>query len=275
MADAVTDERVAGVLRPFVRAAVPVLQVLRESDPLRLGGRTQAAEVPPEERLDGAGQRTGVVGAFDTLVRTLDRMHLPGSTAWRGMSVGQRCDWWAGRVGTVVALAAGLPRFGGVVTSRLPIRNALGLAGQGLVLTAIAGEHGLTERGEVVRLLAKVLLDREIAPDVASGAVGGSREQDDARTAELTEEIEESRRKHGWVTPRAFLRTVWRMARALWEFHSELDKRPQGKLYHQLIGNVPVIGVVGGYLGERSALRTVARQGTRWIRANHPPRASS
>lgn len=254
MTEVLTEERVAAVLRPFVRATAPVLQVMRESDPLRLRGRFDAAEEPEADP-----------GVVRRLLRQLDGMQLPGSTVWDGMTVDQRCDWWATRVGRFLALVAGLPRFGGVITSRLPLRNALGVVGQGLVLSAIAAERGVTDQTVRVRLIAKVVLGRDLSEEVASGEVGGSRAEDDARTAELTEEIDSSRREHGKPTPKAVVRTVWRMARALWEIDSELDRRPQGNVFHDALGSVPVVGVIGGYLGERSGLRKAARRGGDWL----------
>ncbi|MEU6130556.1 hypothetical protein ABZ805_15390 [Saccharopolyspora sp. NPDC047091] len=357
MPEVLTDERVAVVLRPFVRATAPLLEVLREADPLRLRGRfaDTAADVevadiaagtedaasettaaaPEIERAEpetaaarevataseattapdaptapetttapenptapetptapendaadpaetgtgdptepGTGARsssaasadqTAEPGLLDKLLRQLDGMQLPGSSTWDAMSVDERCGWWVQRVGRLVAVAAGLPRFGGALTARLPIRNALGLAGQGMVLSAIAAEHGVTDRGTHVRLIAKVLLDRDLSPEIAAGERGGAPAEEDAKTAELTEELDEARRTGGGRM-RAVVRTVWRMARALWEIDSELDKRPQGRFYHEWIGNVPVVGVVGGYLGERSALRRIAKQGARWLR---------
>ncbi|PKW14437.1 hypothetical protein [Saccharopolyspora spinosa] len=251
MAEVLTDERIAAVLRPFVRATAPVLDALRESDPLRLRGRSEELELGESD------------GALRKVLRQLDGMQLPGSSAWDAMSVEDRCDWWASRVGRFLALVAGLPRFGGVITSRLPIRNALGITGQGLVLCAIAAEHGVTDRAVKVQLIAKVLLERELSAELAAGHA-----EDDERVSELTEDIEASRHEHGRATPKAVARTVWRMARALWEIDSELGKRPQGRFYHELLGSVPVVGVVGGYLGERSALRKVGRLGAQWLRRN-------
>lgn len=324
MADVLTDERIAGVLRPFVRATTPLLDVLRQSDPLRLRGRFEAtaaeaqaegaapAEPPGEaaatpreperaprnspddavepdladepdradqsdraqpdradadEVRDATGDEPGTgPGLLHKLLRQLDGMRLPGSSTWDAMSVDERCGWWAQRVGRLVAVVAGLPRFGGALTSRLPIRNALGLAGQGLVLSAIAAEHGVTDHATRVRLIATVLLDRELADDVASGARGDAQAEEDAKTAELTEDLDAAERSEG-SRLKAVVRTVWRMARALWEIDSELDKRPQGRFYHEWIGNVPIIGVVGGYLGERSALRRIGKLGAKWLRA--------
>ncbi|MDR7302816.1 hypothetical protein [Haloactinomyces albus] len=293
MAEVLTDERIAAVLRPFVRATAPVLQALREADPLRLrrrfrGGDEVTAEPPPEpQEFDpaeepseeehpggksaGGQEDPGEPGRLDRLMRRLDSMQLPGSSAWDAMTIDQRCDWWARRVGRFLALLAGLPNFGGVITSRLPIRNALGTVGQGLVLSAIASEHGVHDQAHQVRLIAEVVLDRALPRTVAEGTGTGAREHDDERTAELTEELEASRREHGRPTSAAVANTVWRMARTLWEIDSELDKRPQGRFHHEAIGSVPVLGVVGGYLGERSALRRVARHGSKWLRRNPPP----
>ncbi|MCX2733259.1 hypothetical protein OOZ19_23705 [Saccharopolyspora sp. NFXS83] len=322
MTEVVTDERVAVVLRPFVRASTPLLDVLRQSDPFRLRGRFE--DTAADAEAEGAAPADEVVageqqpqrnsphdaddadrvvarrpsasaspaipaapapsassarsassvedepdegpGLLHKMLRQLDGMRLPGSSTWDAMGVDERCDWWAQRVGRLVAVVAGLPRFGGVLTSRLPIRNALGLAGQGLVLSAIAAEHGVTDHPTRVRLIAKVLLDRDLAEGVASGARGGAQAEEDAKTAELTEELDAAERSGG-SRLKAVVRTVWRMARALWEIDSELDKRPQGRFYHEWLGNVPIVGVVGGYLGERSALRRIGKLGAKWLRA--------
>lgn len=276
MTEVLTDERVAAVLRPFVRAAAPVLAALRESDPLRLRKLRTAGTQPSEDvdvsdvaAEDGAGGAANDESPEPVKTSTmrrirgqLDAMWLPGSSAWQRMTVEQRCDWWVRRVGTFLALLAGLPNFGGVITSRLPLRNALGTAGQGLVLAAIAAEHGIDDRAAQVKLIAEVVFDRELSDELASGRGERARRLDDERTAELTEGLDA---KTGRGPARAVARTVWRMARALWEIDAELDKRPQGRLHHEAISSLPVVGVVGGYLGERAALRRAARQGRRWI----------
>ncbi len=48
----------------------------------------------------------------------------------------------------------------------------------------------------------------------------------------------------------------------------ELDKRPKGRFYHQILGMLPVIGMLGDYLGERSALKRAAKAATKWLAAN-------
>ncbi|SFD58435.1 hypothetical protein SAMN04487819_101128 [Actinopolyspora alba] len=285
MAEVITDERLAEVLRPFVRACDPVLRALRESDPFRLRGKFGPQPTGDDLRAGADGASGRATGELESVVdhrtdaasgsrrkntagllRRLDGMRLPGSSAWDAMTVSQRCDWWSLRVGRFLAAIVGLPRFGGVITSKLPLRNALGTVAQGLVLVAVAGEHGLHDRTEQVRMIAHVMLGRDMSREVAAG--GGSERQwteqrlvDERRAVELTGELTDGRRSR----PRALARAVWRMARALWEVHAALDARPQGRLHHEVLGSLPVVGVVGGYLGERAALRSIARKASKWI----------
>jgi len=260
MSEAITDRDVVRVLRPFVRATSPVLDALREADFLGLRGRSAGEELPED-----ADRRT-----VDRLLDRLARMRVPGTAAWAVMDIGQRTDWWVNRVGRVTALLAAVPGIGGALADRLPIQDALGAAGQGLVLCAVAGEYGVDE-AERGRLLAAVLFQRDITPELAvRPAAGSSRDEDDRRTAELAGELTESRRRHGRVTLRAVARTVWRLGRALWSLEDELGRRPQGRLHHQVLGALPGVGMIGDYLGERSALRRAARQGVAWITARPP-----
>ncbi|SDP21340.1 hypothetical protein SAMN04487905_102416 [Actinopolyspora xinjiangensis] len=276
MAEVITDERLAEMLRPFVRACDPVLSALRESDPFRLrggfdrrpggdavgaGGETFGELEPVGDGRNGADAVSGARrGSVAGPLRRLDGMRLPGSSAWDAMTVAQRCDWWSVRVGGFLAAIVGLPRFGGVVTSKLPLRDALGTVAQGLVIVAVAGEHGLHDRAEQVRLIAHVLLDRDIPREAAEGG-DRQRREDERRAAELSGELRRAARPRAG----ALVRAVWRMARALREVHAALDARPQGALRHEVLGSLPVVGVVGGYLGERAAFRTIARKASGWI----------
>src|SRR6185436_14687951 len=62
------------------------------------------------------------------------------------------------------SLVAAVPGLGGAVTSRLPITMALGAVAQGLVLCAVADEHGVHDEAEVVALLGAVLFRRDLSP---------------------------------------------------------------------------------------------------------------
>jgi hypothetical protein len=172
-------------------------------------------------------------------------------------------DWWINGVGRFTVLVASVPGLGGALADRLPLQNTLALAGQGLLLCAIAREHGVTDRADQVRLLAAVLFQRDIDPSLAAGVADA--EAEDRATAELTEELEEASAKHGKVTIRAAGRTMWKFGKTLWALGEELDKRPQGRFYHRVLGMLPVIGMAGDYLGERSALKRAAKAARKWL----------
>jgi hypothetical protein len=161
----------------------------------------------------------------------------------------ERVRWWLNRPGRLTALAASVTGLAGAVGDLLPLQDALGAAGEGLLLCAVAQAHGVTDVDTKVRLLAAVLFDREVAPPSEPGSPA-----------------EPPARRVG-VKPTA--RWLWRQGRLLMAMSDELEKRPKGRFYHRVLGMLPVVGMAGDYLGERAALRRTARAGTRWL-AEHP-----
>ncbi|MGH3623037.1 MAG: hypothetical protein ACRDQ5_14785, partial [Sciscionella sp.] len=254
----ISDQQVVGVLRPFVTVAAPLVDALREADPFGL--RQRLIDRPAGEGTDMSGASQT---ARDRLLDMFAGVHMPGTAAWAEMDVAARTGWWVGRVGRFVALLASIPGIGGALADRLPVTDALGTAGQGLLLCAIAGEHGITDTPTRVRLLASVLFDRTVSAELAAGAQPAERE----RVAELGEDIDASRRSGGRVTLRAMASTVWKLGKALRSLSDELDKRPRGRFYHKALGKLPVVGMLGDYLGERSGLERAAKAGTNWIHA--------
>lgn len=246
---AITDDHVVRVLCPFVRATRPLLDALRESDPFGL--RQRATTGKAADDAERSIRRN--------LLDRLSSVRAPGTPAWAAMDVAQRVDWWVDRVGRFIPLVAAVPGLGGALADRLPVQDALGAAGQGLLLCAIAGEHGIRDENAQVRMLAAVLFHRTLKP------VAEPPPEVEQQAAELTAELDESRRKRGAVTLRAVAGTVWRLGRLLWGLGDELGKRPQGRWYHTALGQLPVVGMLGDYLGERKALRRAAAAGLRWI----------
>ena len=61
---------------------------------------------------------------------------------------------------------------------------------------------------------------------------------------------------------------LWRQGRMLVAISDELEKRPHGRFYHRALGMVPVVGMAGDYLGERSGLKRAAKRGRKWIDAH-------
>jgi hypothetical protein len=251
----ISDGQIVAVLRPFVRACGPVLDSLRDADPFGL--RTRA----PTEL---AGVESGLKAK---LVNGVTSVKVPGTDAWARMSAADRSSWWMNRVGRFAALLTAIPGLGGALAGRVPVQHTVGAASQGLLLCAVAGEYGVTDVGTRVRLIASVLFGRDIAPGFAAG-------HDDAAeagaTARLTEDLTASERKNGKATVGAAAGTLWRLGRSLRELTEELEKRPRGRLLHRAIGKVPVVGVAGNYLSERSELRDAWQRAHGWLTEHAP-----
>lgn len=238
MAEPITDERVAAVLRTFVRGCDPMLPRLRDID----------VDVAPDDtEVDH--------GLLAKVRQRVGQVRWPGSTNWAQLSAEDRSDWWVSRVGRLTALAASVTGLAGALGDRLPLQDILGAAGQGLLLCAIAGEHGVTDRATRVRLLAAVLFEREIDPAVAAGTGG---EPD-------TVEEPPAGSKVGLKAAATWL---WRQGKLLLAVSDELGKRPHGRFYHRVLGMLPIVGMAGDYLGERSALKRAAKAADKWLHHN-------
>lgn len=235
VADPITDERVAAVLRAFVRGCDPMLPRLRDID----------VDVAPDD--------AEVDQSLLRKVRNkVAEVRWPGSTSWARLSAEERSDWWVSRVGRLTALAASVTGLAGALGDRLPLQDILGAAGQGLLLCAIAGEHGITDRATRVRLLASVLFERDLDPTVAAG---------DGTEPEAVPEPPKDRK----VGLKPAATWLWRQGRLLLAVSDELEKRPHGRFYHRALGMLPVVGMAGDYLGERSALKRAAKAADHWL----------
>ena len=56
------------------------------------------------------------------------------------------------------------------------------------------------------------------------------------------------------------MRTLWRLARTLLSIDDLLDERPRGNLFARALAKVPVVGLAGGWLDERGAIRKAAEE---------------
>lgn len=235
MAEAISDRQIVAALRPFVRAAGPVVAAMRT--PGRLRG--------------------------------FAAMKVPGSVAWHGLSAQVRTMWWINRVGRLTALVTAIPGLGGAMADRLPVQDGLGAAAQGLLLCAIAEEHGVHDLAGRVRLLAWVLFKRDVDPALVAGknddpsSSAEAKNAEDAEVARLTGDFGRQMKRR--VTIAACAAALWRLARLLMAISGELEKRPRGRFYQRALGALPVVGMLGDYLAERSALRHSARATAKWL----------
>ena len=165
------------------------------------------------------------------------------------MPPAQRAAWWADRVSRVAAGVSAAPRFAGKLADLLPLQNTVGSAVQSLVVVGVATEHGLTDPAARVSLLARVLLDRELPADRVRALLRPD------RVGYVDEAFGDRRRG-----VRGAARSLWRVSRLLSRVDDALDARPKGKLRHRALGQLPVVGVVGGYAAEREGLRRAAQR---------------
>lgn len=249
----ISDDAVAAVLRPFVRATRPLLGTLSDADPFGFQARArQAAQGAPTKV-----QRTFRNRVVDRLAST----RAPGTAAWAQMDTHAKTNWWVRRVGRVTSLVAAIPGFGGAITSKLPVSSALGAVAQGLVLVAIADEHDMHDEVDVVALLGAVMFRRDLCPPARAELSPASDAAIDARAAELTAGLENEKKP----TLRRVGGALWRMGRALLAVEGELGKRPRGGRITRWLSLIPVVGVAGKYLGEWSGLKKAAKAGEEWI----------
>ncbi|WP_103380416.1 hypothetical protein [Pseudonocardia dioxanivorans] len=285
MAEPIPDAAIVAVLRPFVRASRPVLDGLRDADAFGLrhraasaapvSGRAAAGRAPAagaaadsagsdraaagRAAADGAAADGGDRQLRERLLDALAAVRVPGTAGWVAMDVAARCRWWIYRVGRVTTVAAAVPGLGGALARTLPVSAALGLAGQGLLLCAIAGEHGIDDEETVVAMLASVLFDRALTVRRLDAAADAAV---DEKAEELTGDLRDGQ---GRSTVRRVATALWRLGRALYAVEGELDKRPHGRFYHEAIGLLPGVGAVGKYLGEWSGLKRASKQAHRWL----------
>lgn len=254
---AISDEQVIGALKVVVRGSGPVLDALVRTDPLSLKRRTHL-------RSQIAVPGLGTVSRKDRAVRTAANrfyaVKYPGTAAWERMSPQQRTFWWMNRVGRFTTLVAAVPGFGGAITDRLPLQDGLGGASQAIVLCAMAREWGVTDQTEQVRMLAWVLCRRAVSRELV---VGTAQRSDAEPTVENDHPDKHGGHRSALV---GAARAVWRYGRVMRSIVSELDKRPHGRWLHRMLGKLPVVGVGGDYLGERSALKRAVRKADEWVR---------
>ncbi|ABG97722.1 conserved hypothetical protein [Rhodococcus jostii RHA1] len=242
--DRLGDDTVVGILDRAARGINPVLD-LALTDPFGIKRRTFT--LTAEDR--GAAE-----ALLDGIAWVLDTVQFPGTASWEKASDDERARWWVTRIGALNTIAVAFPGMFGVLLNRLPIQDVLGFANQAVVLVAVAREYGMTNRSDQVDLLASVLCRR----DTDASAVLADTTRSDSADGESV-----------W-RPFGLIGALWRTGRTVRALSDELDKRPAPGSTYSLLGNIPVVGVVAGYLGERGALVRAAKQGEQWIASRAP-----
>ncbi|MFI8569628.1 hypothetical protein ACIGGF_24045 [Rhodococcus sp. NPDC078407] len=233
------DRRVAAVLSSAVAIIHPVLDILATRDPIGLKGRTFRESSADDSTLDNV---------IDFLAKAFDTTDFPGTAGWEELDSDARSQWWVNRIGALNTVAVAFPGVFGILINRLPIQDLLGFANQAMVLVAVARESGVTDRETHVALLGSVLCKRDLTS-----------------LADSPPEKKEESPKSG---PFALLRGMWQIANVLRDVTGELEKRPHPRGFYRVLGAIPLVGGVAGYLGERGALSRAAKQGRKWLAAH-------
>ncbi len=201
---------------------------------------------------------TGLRGrAVDAVSRRAFGSVTPASAEWASVPVADRVSWWVRRIGAVAGLAAAAPRFVGALADRVPLQAGLGASASGIAVCAVARENGIAIAADWVPLLAKVLFDRDLAPDPAVVPDPGTSEQ---KLAEADDDSPDEKAGSGGSSVLRGAKTLWRLARTFRDIQDLLDNRPRGGFLARTVAKVPVVGVAGGWLDERGAIRKAAEE---------------
>jgi hypothetical protein len=189
----------------------------------------------------------------------------PASPDWASQPESKRVDWWLRRIAVGAALAAAAPRFVGALADRIPLQAALGASAAGLAVCAIARERGTGTPADWVPLLAKVIFNRDLAAGIPAPVPAAEESEDQLEAAASdTSEPPSSMALLAQGAQRV-VRTLWRLARTFLDLQDLFDERPRGGLFARTLAKLPVVGVAGGWLDERGAIRKAARRTERLI----------
>ena len=221
---------------------------------------------------DGDGEPSGAAGrAVDAVSRRAFGSVTPASAEWASLPLADRVSWWVSRIGAVAGLAAAAPRFAGALADRVPLQAGLGASASGIAVCAVARENGVQAPAEWVPLLAKVLFDRDLAPDPAVVPDAGTSEQE--LTTNADGEPVDDAGGNGGAGPGVLrgARTLWRLAHTFRDVEELLGHRPRGGFLARAVAKVPVVGVAGGWLDERGAIHKAADETSRLVAAGTGP----
>lgn len=218
--------------------------------------------------LGTVGAAAGTVGSAALSVARFGARQVTGKVHprredWGSASLDDRVDWWVDRFGTGVAALAAVPSFGGRLTRMAvsPLLNAVGAAGQVLVVNAVGHEVGTTDEADRVVAAADIVLGRTLDVDQVRAQLEGSDPgEPEALASEFGADTDEDDppgilRRLG--SSALLIRRVERQFRSMGDM---LGERPQGGLIARLARNLPAVGVLGGFLAERGGVKQAARE---------------
>jgi hypothetical protein len=189
----------------------------------------------------------------------------PASPHWATQPESKRVEWWIRRIAIGAALAAAAPRFAGALADRIPLQAALGASAAGLAVCAVARERGKRVPADWVPLLAQVIFNRDLAGGIPASVPAAEESEDQLEAAAGDTSEPPSHMAALAQGAQRVVRTLWRLARTFLDLEDLFDERPRGGLFARTLAKLPVVGVAGGWLDERGAIRKAARRTERLI----------
>jgi hypothetical protein len=189
----------------------------------------------------------------------------PSSPQWSALPEPKRVDWWIRRIAVGAALSAAAPRFAGALADRIPLQAALGASAAGLAVCAVARERGKHTPAEWVPLLAKVIFNRDLPAGVSASVPAAAESEDQLEAAARDLSEPPSRMAALAQGAQRVVRTLWRLARNFLDLQDLFNERPRGGFIARTLAKLPVVGLAGGWLDERGAIRKAAKQTHRLI----------
>lgn len=249
MASRLNDSDLYRTLHGFVTASSPILEALRQP------GVDSDALVDSSSSADEADR--GALGKAWSSISAVPT--IPGSVAWHSMDVDARSDWWQRRLGTLSATLVSLGRSAGPLADKTGTQAALTMVSQGILLCAIAAEHGVDDIHQRVCLLGSVLFKRNLVS--SSGAT-------DSFNATFHQFVEELRVAAPKARLMALLQVFRRLGQMLSDAKAELEQvtAPAGK--RRFRDKLPVVGNVSAFAITRAAMQDVTDAGRAWIHEN-------
>lgn len=226
-------------------------------DPSTIADPEQAEQA---ERRKGGALRTAAslaAGVARFGVQAVTGTVHPRAEEWAGTDVEARIDWWQGRLSTAVAALAALPSATGRLGSALGVVDAIGAAGQILMVNAVGREVG-ADRAQRVRVSAKVALGEIVPPAEIDDVLAGGDEEIDQAVAgedEARVDAEDGSRLGRLGQTARLVRTVAGRVRHL---RSSLGERQKGGFLARVASNLPIVGAAGGFLAERGGMKRAA-----------------
>ncbi|MBT0565527.1 hypothetical protein [Williamsia sp. CHRR-6] len=235
----ISDHDISWVLYTATGVINPLLDVLEDTDLLGLKKATFARPEAGDSVLDT------VAGVLTCVV---DHTGSPGTATWERWSLDQRTDWWVSRIGSLTSVLVAYPGVFGALANRLPLRDLLGFAQQAFIICAVQRVHGVHDRYLQTDQLVAVLCDRIVDSRRLLGKADVEAAPEIAAAVAAT-----GRTRPGGV--RGVIRAVRETVGLLRSISDVLTSRPTPKQPWKFLGELPVVGAVAGYFGERSALR--------------------